>query len=268
MVLENKRMKSIHKNKSRTRLYNAMMGTRNLVGAAGVGAVGSIQFANTAVDTEQVVLNGIYFEFDSTGEAAGTSTGTSLDPHLVDQGATVITTAANLATAMLAETTTTGAWGFFYPDDSVGCLADGVDTVDFVFWPGTAPNSYTLTGSATDETIVLPGAVTAGVVAKQISVDHAYTSIDTTGAAQNKELYTLENGSDEGDTVTVTVKTFAASSTPTILGKLSVAGVAQVEALFTTAEPGMSATFMWNGSNWEVISENARGTALTFLPSA
>lgn len=256
-------MKNIHKNKSRTRLYDKISGVNSLVGAAGQGAVGSIQLANIPVAGEKVELNGTYFQFQAAAsEAAGTSAGTSADPHLVTYGANVAAAVSALATQMLAETATTGAWGFFYPDDSVGCASDGVDTVDFVFWPGTEANSYTLTGTAGDETIVTPA---GGVVAKYISADHKYNFIDTTGSAATKELYVLEDGDSLGDTVNVFIKTAETTDTPTVVGHLAEGETAMVEALFTDAAGGKSLELLWDGTNW--VNTNENGT-ITFTASA
>jgi len=244
-----------------------MMGTEELTGAAGRLALGSILFANIPVDTETVTIGGYVFEAQAgASEAAGTSAGTAADPHLYQAITDLATAGASLAAQVLAETATTGAWGYLYPDDSVGC-AFSVDTLTLQFWPGTAGNAITLAGSAGDETIVQPVTASLGRAVKAISGNYKYSQIDTTGSTQNKEYYEITDGNSVGDTILIVIKAAAGSDTPTLVGKLSDAGTAEVEALFATGEVGMSAEFRWDGAVWELLREG-QGTALAFTPSA
>ena len=257
-------MRTMHKNKSRQRLYNAMMGTHEATGASGALAIGDIVFANIPVDGETVTIGGYVFEAQAgASEAAGTSAGTAADPHLFQSITNLATAGASLAAQVLAETATTGAWGFLYPDDSVG-VDFTTDTLTLSFYPGAAGNNVVLAGSVGDETITQP---VGGISSLGISTEHKYTLIDTTGSAANKEYYNLEDGSDTGDTVKVVIKAAAGSDTPTIVGKLSDAGTANVEALFATGEVGQWAEFMWTGVVWELLEEG-QGTALTFTPAS
>lgn len=250
------------KSKSRSKLWNAARGVSEIVGAAGVGANWTI-LLNSVADTDTLQIGPYYFEFDSAGEAAGTSAGTAADPHLVDKGASTTEAATALAAALIAETTTTGAWGFLNPVNSVGA-SSSTATVTINFFPGTFANAATYIPDATfvgtDPTITN---VSDGTVPKYLSSDVKWNLIDTTGSGQNKEYYYLGDGKSVGEEAAVMVTTFASGDTPTIIGHLSDQGVAQVEALFTTAEPGMSAQFLWTGAAWELVAEG-NGTALTF----
>jgi len=263
-------MKTIHKNKSRTRLWDALMGSRVLTGLGGRLAVGSIDFGAVAIPTDTVTIGNFVFEFTlAASEAAGTSAGTAAAPHLVAHGANVQATSDNLAAQILAETATTGAWGYLYPDDSVGCVADGTDKVTLTFWPGTWANAVTLVdGCDTAGVLVQPVTASLGRIAPQISVDHAYTLIDSTGGTQNKEYWLLEDGSDVGDTVTVVINGMETNDVPTVVGHLSENGVAMVEVEFITAELGASAKLMWDGAAWEMISYNPLHTVPDFTASA
>ena len=261
-------MNKMSRNKSRTRLYNLMAGANELVGAAGALAVGSIQFTDIPLAGETVTIGDYVFAAsDSASEAAGTSAGTVADPHLFLAETDTATAGASLAAQILAETATTGAWGYLYPDDSVGCDFTTA-TLTLTFWPGTAGNAVTLAGSGDITAIVQPVTASLGVAAKVISPDFKTNIIDTTGSAANQEYYVLEDGETAGETAHVLVKTFAASDTPTILGHMSEAGVAMVEAEFVTAEPGMFVDFMWDGTVWEMTSFNTLHTVPNFTASA
>lgn len=261
-------MKNIRKNKSRAKLWDALGGAKGITGAAGELAVGSIQFANIPVAGETVTIGGYVFKAQAgASEAAGTSAGTAADPHLFQAITDTATAGASLAAQILAETATTGAWGYLYPDDSVGCDFT-TDTLTLTFWPGTWGNVVTLAGSAGDETIVQPVTASLGVDAPFLDPDVKVNVIDTTGSASNQEYYTLADGDNVGDTVSILVKTFAADDTPTILGHLREDGVAMVEAEFVTAEPGVYVDFMWDGDNWSLTSWNTLDTVLNFTASA
>ena len=260
-------MKKISKNKSRARLYNAMMGTEELTGAAGRLAVGDILFADQPTAGETVTIGGFVFEAQAAAsEAAGTSAGTVADPHLFQSITNLATAGASLAAQILAETATTGAWGYLYPDDSVG-VDFTTATLTLQFWPGVGGNAVTLAGSAGDETFTQPVTASLGRAAKAISGNYKYSQIDTTGSTQDKEYYAIADGNDVGDTILVVIKAAAGADTPTLVGKLSDAGTAAVEALFTTGEIGMSAEFRWDGAAWELLREG-QGTALAFTASA
>lgn len=259
-------MNNSQKTKSRAKLYNAISGAVERTGAGGRLALGSIQFANIPVATETVTIGGYVFEAQAgASEAPGTSAGTAADPHLFQAITDLATAGASLAAQVLAETETTGKWGYLYPDDSEGCDFT-TDTLTLQFWPGTWANDVTLAGSAGDETLVQPVTASLGRNAPSVSIEHKSTLIDSTGGTQNKEYWTLEDGINAGDTVTVMVKTTDTGDTPTLVGHLSDAGTANVEALFAN-ENGMSADFIWTGTVWELKVEG-NGTALAFTPSA
>lgn len=260
-------MRPEQKTKSRTKLYNAIAGAKQITGPGGRSAVGSIQFANIPTAGETVTIGGYWFEAQAgASEAAGTSTGTEADPHLYQAITDLATAGASLAAQVIAETETTGAWGYLYPDESVGCDFT-TDTLTLTFWPGVNGNSVTLAGSAGDETIVQPVTASLGRSAPSLSASHNINLIDTTGSTQDKEYYVLPDGKTPGEEVTVMVTSNVTDDTPTIVGKLSDGGTANVEALFTTAEPGMSAGFVWTGSAWELKYEG-NGSALTFTPAS
>lgn len=243
-----------------------MAGTKEITGAAGVSANWTVQFPNLAAAGDQVVVGGYVFEYcaDGSEDTPGDSAGTAADPHLITIGGTPTadTAAAALAAALIAETGTTGAWGFLHPVNATGASAT-TDTVTINFWPGTQANdaSYiTVSATGTDPTVTN---VSDGAQAPTLSYAHRWNMINTTGSAQNKEYYHLTDGKVIGDTASVMVTTFAADDTPTIIGKLTDGSTASVEALFTTAEPGMYASFVWTGATWQLIEEGF-GTGLTF----
>jgi len=260
-------MKTINKNKSRARLYNLINGTEEFIGAAGRLAVGSILFTDIPLAGETVTIGGYVFEAQAAAsEAAGTSAGTVADPHLFQSITNLATAGASLAAQILAETTTTGAWGYLYPDDSVGCDFTTA-TLTLTFWPGTGGNAVTLAGSGDITTLVQPVTASLGRAAKVVTGNYKYSQIDTTGSTQNKEYYVIDDGQSVGDTVLVVIKSAGGSDTPALVGRLSDAGTAEVEALFTTGEVGMSVEFRWDGAVWELLREG-QGTAIAFTPSA
>lgn len=262
-------MSNTLKTKSRTKLYNAIGGGKEIVGAAGTPGNWTI-LLNTAAAGDTVQVGPYYFEFalDGAEDAPLASAGTAADPHVITNGATPNTTeaAASLAAALLAETATTGKWGYLHPVNATGA-SSSTATVTINFWPSTFPNAATyipdVTFTGTDPTITK---VTAGVSAPSISPLHNVTIIDTTGSTNVKEYYSLADGSAIGQQVTVLVATSDGSDTPTVMGHLSDAGVAQVEALWSAGVDGTSSTFLWTGSAWEQINEN--GTAVTFDAAA
>jgi hypothetical protein len=91
-------MKNIQKNKSRQRLWDTLSGVKEITGAAGVSAVGSITFANIPTAGETVTIGGHVFQAQSAAsEAAGTSAGTADDPHLFQSITNLATAGASLA---------------------------------------------------------------------------------------------------------------------------------------------------------------------------
>ena len=261
-------MRPEQKTKSRTKLYNAIEGANVITGAAGTSATWTVTLT-TAAAGDVVVVGGHYFEFvlDGGEDTAGDSAGTAADPHLVTNGASPTTTeaAAALTTAILAETATTGAWGFLYPDDSVGASSSSA-VVTLKFWPGTAQNA------ATYVSVDLAGAGAAaktvsGVAAKSLLPDYNVNLIDAALHTNNKEFYHMVDGQSEGQVCKVAIKVATGGATPTIIGKLSDTSSSAVEALFATAEPGMYASFMWIADEWHLIEEGF-GTALTFTAAS
>ena len=255
-------MKHSQKTKSRTKLYNAISGANELTGPAGVSAVGDIVFTDIPLAGEQVVIGDYYFEAQAGAtEAPGTSTGASDDPHLFQAITDLATAGASLAACVLAETETTGRWGYLYPDDDVGCDFT-TDTLTLTFWPGTWANGIAFSGTGD---ITSTTTATGGVDSKMISSEYNWNIIDTTGSSQNKEYYVIPDGDYIGETCKVMVKTFDTGDTPTLLGKLSKLGTDYVEALIATAEPGKSVEFIWTGSVWELVNELDVGTDYTAL---
>jgi hypothetical protein len=259
-------MRPEQKTKSRQKLYDAISGVNEITGAGGRLAVGSIQLANIPVATETVTIGGHVFKAQAgASEAAGTSAGTAADPHLYQAITTLDTAGASLAAQVLAETATTGAWGYLYPDDSVGCVWS-TDTLTLTFWPGTWANSVTLAGSAGDETIVQPVTASLGRNATAtVKTGVRNNFIDTTGSTQTKEYYPIPDGDFMGETTSIYIKTAETTDTPTVVGKLQEGETAYVEALFTDAAGGKQLELMWTGSAWINVSEN--GT-ITFTAAA
>jgi hypothetical protein len=257
-------MRPEQKTKSRTKLYNAISGAKEITGVGGRLAVGSIQFANIPTAGETITIGGIWFEAQAgASEAAGTSAGTEADPHLFQSITDLATAGASLAAQVLAETATTGAWGYLYPDDSIGCDFT-TDTLTLTFWPGTWANSITLAGSAGDETIVQPVTASLGRNAPVISPDVNINIIDTTGSTQNQEYYVLQDGNVAGESARIMVKTFATDDTPTVIGKFEEIGTAMVEMEFVTAEPGVTVELIWTGAAWELANYSAFATIPDF----
>lgn len=249
-------MRPEQKTKSRTKLWNKLAGAKVMTGAAGLSAVGSIQFANIPVAGETATIGGYVFEAsDSASEAAGTSAGTAADPHLYQAATNLDTAGASLAAQVLAETATTGRWGYLYPDDSVGA-AWSTDTLTLTFYPGAGGNAITLAGSVGDETIVQPVTASLGVDAPSIAFDKGWNIIDTTGySTTNKQFYSLADGA-VGDSCKMLINTLTTSDTPTVLGHFSELGTDMVECEFTTNEPGGTAEFVFDGSNWVLVNYN------------
>jgi hypothetical protein len=263
-------MRPEQKTKSRTKLYNAISGVKELTGAAGVMATWTIAFAELAAVGDTVTIGTTVFKYvaDGSEDSAGESAGTAADPHLISIGGTpsATTAAASLVAQALAETATTGAWGYLYPDDSVGC-SNSSGTVTLKFWPGTNPNAagyISVSQSGTDATVTK---TVSGRAAKIVSPEYSYNFIDTTGSTQTKELYVVPDGDNVGDTVNILIKKADSTDTPTIVGHLLDGATANVEALFAAGEDGMTANFMWTGAGWLLVNEGI-GTALTFTPAA
>ena len=264
-------MSRAQRTKSRAKLYNALSGVKEITGAGGVLAVGSIDFGAVAIPTDTVTIGDYVFEFTlAASEAVGTSAGTAADPHLVAHGANVQATSDNLAAKILEETATTGAWGYLYPDDSVGCVADGTDKVTLTFWPGAWANDVTIVdGCDTAGVVVQPVTASLGVDAPIIDFNVKRNILDTTGsAASAKEYYVLDDGEVTGDTATITVKTFADSETPTVLGHFENGGAARVEMEMVTDEPGVTVELLWTGAVWELTNHSAFATIPVFTASA
>jgi hypothetical protein len=256
-------MRPEQKTKSRQKLYARMEGTKEIAVAAGISAVGSVDFAAKATTGDTIVVNGTVFEFQAgASEAAGTSAGTVADPHLITLGADLAATCASFAVALLAEdgtgtfAGTTGVWGVIYPDDSVGVVDDTTSKTTITFWPGTWANSLTMfdvTGLTAAPTVVQPGTAALGVNSPSISKDVNVNVIDASNHTNNQEYYVLADGDYVGQEVKVIVSDATGGATPTILGHLGEAGVAMVECEFITAEPGQQVTFSWTGSVWEMV---------------
>ena len=247
--------------KSRSKLYNAINGSQEIIGAGGRSAVRSIQFANIPTAGETITIGDYWFEAQAGAtEAPGTSAGTEADPHLFQSITDLATAGASLAACILAETATTGAWGYLYPVDATGCDFT-TDTLTLTFWPGAWANSVTLAGSAGDETIVQPVTASLGRnTTANIDISKRVNVIDTTGSTQTKEYYPIPDGQAIGDTTSILIKTAETTDTPTIVGKLQEGEAAQVEALFTDAAGGKYLELMWDGSNWININENGEIT--------
>jgi len=246
------------RSKSRTKLWDAIEGVQE-VGVGGQSAVGDIVFANIPLVTETVTIGDYVFGFKTgAAEAAGTSAGTAADPHLCSVDTSLAAVGASLAAQILAETATTGAWGYLHPIDATG--ADfTTDTLTLTFFPGTAGNSVTLAGSAGDETITQPVTASLGTTVPQISLEHKTTTINTTGSLVNLEYYNLPDGQFVGQEKTIVVDTLAASDTPTILGNFY-DSAAKVQVQFNAANEFVRV--IWTGANWKPV-ELAGGSAYT-----
>ena len=78
----------------------------------------------------------------------------------------------------------------------------------------------------------------------------------------------MVDGQSEGQICKVAIKDATGGATPAIIGKMSdTSGSDDVEALFTTAEPGMYASFMWIDSEWH-LQEEGFGTALVIIDAS
>jgi hypothetical protein len=243
-------MRPEQKTKSRSKLYAALEGGKEIVGAAGLNASGAIKFADNPAENETVTIGTTTFTFKAT----------PVGENQVDIGIDLSTSIDNLIAAVLAHSVT-GAWGFLHPIDAVSATKTDTNTeITLVFWPGAWANGITLTGSVGDETIT---ASTGGVNAPSISPDVNLNVIDTTGASANQEYYILADGK-LGQKARVLVKTFAAGTTPSILGHLKEDGVAMVECEFITGEPGAYIEFMWDGEAWSQTSTSALNTQPDF----
>jgi len=241
------KLQNMSRNMSRSRIYDLMVGQKKIA-TGGATASGSIQFADIPVAGETVTIGGYVFEAQAgASESAGTSAGSVADPHLFQSITNLATAGASLAAQVLAETATTGAWGYLHPDDSDGCVFS-TDTLTLTFWPGTAGNAITLAGSATDETIVQPVTASNGVEPPVISLSHKTTVIDTTGSAANEEYYILPDGQWTGQEVTIIIETLAASDTPSLLGNF------WLTAAFVQCQFNVDAEFVrliWSGTYWK-----------------
>ena len=181
------------KSKERSKLYKLIEGTNEIVAPAGQSDTGKILFADVPEATETVTIGGYIFEYQvAASEAAGTSAGTAADPHLITIGVDLSAAITSLITQVLAETATTGAWGFLHPVDAVSATKTDTNTsITLVFFPGVS--GVTLAGSVGDETITAP---TGGVVTKPISLEHSVNILDTTDSAVNEEYYVLDYRKD------------------------------------------------------------------------
>lgn len=243
----------MQRSKSRTKLWDAVDGTKDIVGVGGRLAVGSISFPNLPVALETMTVGSTVFTFVAATAAEDEIT----------IGASVTATIDNAITMLLAHSVT-GAWGYLYPDDSVA-LVNGDPVLTITFWPGTPANAYTIAGSVGDETIVLPVTASLGRAAPSIDSTVKTNMIDTTGSTQTKEYYVIPDGNEVGETAAVLIKTAETTDTPTIVGKLAEGETPYVECLFPDAAGGLYLQLMWNGSRWVNVNEN--GT-LTFTASA
>jgi hypothetical protein len=260
-------MRPEQKSKSRQKLWNSIEGAKVITGVAGYPANWTIVFPNLAAVGDTVTIGPYVWEFVAEGgeDTALDSVGTAADPHLISIGtATPDATkaAANLATSLIAETLTSGAWGFLHPVNATGVDAT-TGTVTINFWPGTFANAatyITVTATGTDPTVAN---VSDGTQAKSLLSDYSVNLIDAALHANDKEYYHMVDGQTEGQICKVAVKVATGDATPTIIGKLVDTATASVEALFATAEPGMYASFMWVAGAW-YLQEEGFGTALTF----
>lgn len=261
-----KTMREVQKSKSRTKLWNALSGVNELIGAAGVSANWTISFPNLAAANDTVVVGPYTFKYvaDGSEDTPGDSAGTAADPHLISIGGspTATTAAANLVAALLAETETTGAWGFLHPVNATGASnSSGLVTINF--FPGTFANAstyITVTATGTDPTVTN---VSDGTALPALRTDVKWNILDTTGfSTTNKQYYYLRDGTYTGEECGVLIKTITSGDTPTIVGSLTDGGTDQVEALFAALEDS-GATFMWNGARWSMTNENPAST-ITF----
>jgi hypothetical protein len=261
-------MRPEQKTKSRTKLYQALEGAKELTGAAGTGAQWTILFNAVAAVADTITIGNYVFEFVADGSEDYTKAGTAADPVLVSIGGTPSTTeAATNLVAALHGFAGTSAFGYLHPIDATGA-SSSTATVTINFFPGTFANAATYI--TTNDTTTPPTItnVSDGTACPRISPDVNNNIIDTTGYdATNQQYYYLEDG-QLGQTAKVSIKTLTTGDTPTILGNLSEAGVAMVECEFITAEPGQVVTFDWTGSVWEMSTYNTLLTVPDFSASS
>lgn len=249
-------MRPEQKTKSRSKLYNAISGAKELKGAAGKCATASAVFADNPDPNEvfTVAYGGVTTTFTFVASAS--------TENQVTIGAGLTNTIDNLKAKMLAHSRT-GAWGFLHPVDSTAIVNSGGTTLVVTLWPGVWGNSVVLSGTAaafTDE----PFTATGGIDPLLISPDYSVNVIDTTGSTNAVEYYSLRDGHYDGEFVKIAIKkNLAAGNTATIIGKLSEVGASKVTAAFADDEPGMDVEFMWLDSEWHLQREG-RGTALSF----
>jgi len=248
-------MKNIHKNKSRTRLWDAMSGVNAITGVAGEPTISTIVFTDNPAEGETIVFTsgGVSTTFTFTATV-------TLEGHVLNT-TNLTTTLDALIVAMLAHSVT-GAWGYLYPDDSVALVNTGGTDLDITYWPGTWANSIVLTDTCD---ITGTPTFTGGLDVPELSTASKWNTIDTTGNAGPKIFYHLDDGIEVGDECNVLIKTAEASDTPTIIGHLVEGETAMVECLFPDAAGGLAVSLIWDGTNWLNVSEN--GT-LTFTASA
>lgn len=259
-------LRNVQKSKSRSKLWDALSGVNELTGAAGTSANWTIQFPNLAAAGDTVTVGPYVFQFvaDGSEDTAGDSAGTAADPHLITIGGTpsATTAATALTAALLAETETTGAWGFLHPVNATGA-SSSTDTVTINFFPGTFANAATYITTSSDGTEPTVANVSDGTTLPVLNTDVKWNILDTTGfSTTNKQYYYLPDGKEVGEECGVLIKTITSSDTPTIVGSLTDGGTDQVEALFAALEDS-GATFMWNGARWSMTNENPAGT-ITF----
>jgi len=249
-------MKNIHRNKSRTRLWDAISGTKEIVGAAGREAVGSITFVDIQAQDETITIGSYVFLFTSAASDS-TADGTVADPYLVNIKASLTLTNDELMVVVLA-TSTIGAWGYLNPDDSDALVNNGTK-VTIRFWPGTWANAVTLSGSAGDETIVLPVTASLGRYAPTISLDTLTTDISTVGSTQNEEYYIVQDGEFVGQKIQIVLSAIDASDTPSILGHFFTS--TGVQAQLSSAEDVLE--ILWTGTSWKELTVTDSETAYT-----
>jgi len=249
-------MRPEEKTKSRSKLYNAIKGAKELTGASGKRATMDIVFTNNPSQGETLTVS--YANWTSTFTFGDGTGGT------VSQTTDLPTTMGALATAMLADANV-GAWGFLTPIDAQAITDDSTDTMTLTFSAGDSYNGAVTIGG--DAEITGTPAASGGVAAKIVSPDYYYNIIDTTGSAVAKEYYVVADGIKVGDYIRILIKTAADSDTPTLQGHLLDGATPNVEALFAAGEDGMTAEFIWTGSGWLLVKEGI-GTALTFTASA
>lgn len=249
-------MKTIHKNKSRTRLWDAIAGVNEITGVAGEPATAAVVLADNPTADEVMTITAA----DGT-VTTFTFVASSAAEDQITIGGTLTATVDNAITILLAHSVT-GAWGYLYPDDTVGLVNTAGTTITITFYPGTWANSLSISGTAVAFTGE-PFVPTGGLALPALSTEAKWNTVDTTGNAGPKVFYALENGDYVGEECNVLFKLTEASDTPTIIGNLKSIGTAYVEALVAAGEDGKAASFVWDGSHWVNTNDNL-GTALAF----